>query len=162
MKSAFALPLALAFALLVGVPVSAAPPVVDTGAMDMDYVAFDPSPCPGIEIRDHEVLTYRMTSFSDKQGNPVRTHIYIEGTDNFYNPVRPDIVLSGHFTANIDINEVTGEQSEHGVPYHITVPGYGTVLVRAGRWIQAGQIAGKNSLLDPTDVAQLCSVLAGG
>jgi hypothetical protein len=39
MRFAFALPLALALVLLVGVPMSAAPPVVETGAMDMDYVA---------------------------------------------------------------------------------------------------------------------------
>ena len=161
MKSAFALPLALVFVLLVGVPVSAAPPVVETGAMEMDYVAFDPSPCPGTEIRDHEVLTYRMTTYSDKQGRPVRTQIHIEGTDSFYNPANPDVALSGHFTANISINDVTGETSEHGVPYHITVPGYGTVLVRAGLWFQDGQIAGKNSLLDPKDMVQFCSLLSG-
>lgn len=161
MKPAVVLALALVFALLIAVPASAAPPVVETGGMDMDYVAFDPSPCPGIEIRDHEVLTYRMTFFSDNQGNPVRTQIHIEGTDKFYNPANPDVVLSGHFVANFDINELTGEQSEHGVPYHITVPGYGTVLLRAGLWDFDGHTAGKDSLLDPQDMEQFCSLLAG-
>jgi hypothetical protein len=56
---------------------------------------------------------------------------------------------------------VTGELFETGVPYHITVPGYGTVLVRAGRWFGDGHLAGKDSLDDPQDVAQLCALLAG-
>jgi hypothetical protein len=36
----------------------------------------------------------------------------------FYNPAQPEIVLSGHFAANIEINDVTGETSEHGVLHH--------------------------------------------
>jgi hypothetical protein len=50
-----------------------------------------------------------------------------------------------------------------GAPYKITAPGYGTVLVLAGKWVTYpdGHIAGKDSLVDPKDVGQFCSILAG-
>jgi hypothetical protein len=165
MKPGFVLPLALAFALLVAVPVSAAPPVIVTGTFEVDYpVELDPWPCPGIEIWDHEVGTYRLTSYFDNEGNLLRIQAHYLGVDNFYNPANPDIVLSGHFSGTGEIDPNTEElMLIRGAPYHITVPGYGTVLVRAGRWLQYpnGQVAGKNSLLDPKDVAQFCSLLAG-
>ena len=50
-----------------------------------------------------------------------------------------------------------------GAPYKITAPGYGTVLVLAGKWVTYpdGHIAGKDSSVDPKDVGQFCSILAG-
>jgi hypothetical protein len=49
-----------------------------------------------------------------------------------------------------------------GAPYKITAPGYGTVLVRAGLVISPnGHVAGKDSFVDPKDVGQFCSILAG-
>jgi hypothetical protein len=161
MKPSFALLLATALVLLLAVPVSATPPVVQTGSGDIDYVAFDSEPCPGIVIRDHEVYTYTITSFFDNQGNLVRTQIHAIGTDNLYNPLNPDVVLSGHFVHNFLIDERTGEQTDFGVPYHITVPGYGTVLVEAGRWFPDGRSVGKHSFGDPKDLEQFCSLLAG-
>ena len=161
MKPPFALLLALAFVLLLAVPVSATPPVVETVSAEDDYVAFDNDPCPGLVIRDHEVYTYTKTSYFDDQGNLVRTQIHAVGTDNLYNPMNPDVVLSGHFVHNFLIDERTGEQTDFGIPYHITVPGYGTVFVEAGRWFPDGRRVGKQSSGDPKDMEQFCSLLAG-
>lgn len=161
MKPHFALLLALSLLLLLAVPVSAIAPVVQTGGEDVDYVAFDHDLCPGLVIHDHEVYTYSMTTFFDNQGNPVRTQIHVVGTDNFYNPMNPDVVLSGHFVHNVLIDERTGEWTDFGVPFHITVPGYGTVLVEAGRWFPDGRRVGKQSFSDPKDTEQFCSLLAG-
>jgi hypothetical protein len=51
-----------------------------------------------------------------------------------------------------------------GAPYKITAPGYGTVLVRAGRWVSYpdGHVAGKDSYVDPKDVEEFCSIPTGG
>ena len=152
--------LALVSVLLVAVPVSADRPIVVTVPHDIDY-AVEPQLCPGIEVRNHEVYTERVTYSLDNEGNLLRLVVHVEGTDNFYNPANPDVVLSGYFVANFAINELTGEQSEYGVPYHITVPGYGTVLVTAGRWFPGGRMVGKNSYLDSKDMAQFCALMAG-
>jgi hypothetical protein len=160
-KAKLVVPLALVFVLLAAVPVYAGAPVIVTGEIDEDYVAFDPSPCPGIEIRDHELTNYRLTFFSDNQGNPVRFQVHAEGTDNFYNPANPDVVLSGHYIHNALSDQLTGDWYDFGVPYHITVSGYGTVLQISGRWFPDGRMVGKNSLDDPKDVAQFCALLAG-
>lgn len=163
MKRVLILPLVLVLALLIAVPVSAGPPVIETGEFDIDFVPFDPSPCPGIEIHDPEVATYRMTSFFDNQGNLVRVRTHYIGVDHLYNPLNPDVVLTGSFSGSQEFDLRTGEESVSGLPFHITVPGYGTVLVRAGRWsvYPSGHLAGKDSLFDPEDMEQLCSLLAG-
>jgi hypothetical protein len=161
MKPAVVLPLALTLFLLLAIPVAAAPPVVETGTFEDDYVPWDPSPCPGIVVRDHEVGTYRLTTFFDNTGNPVRFQWYIEGFDNLYNPANPDVVLSGHFVHNVQFDARAGAESHTGIPIHITAPGYGTVMVLAGRWSQFpnGHLAGKDSFNSPTDMAQFCSLL---
>lgn len=161
MKAVRVFPLVLVVVLLVAAPVSAAPPVVETFEFEWDYVPFDRSPCPGIEIRDHEVGTYRVTSYSDNQGNVVRTQIQIAGTASLYNPANPEVVLSGSFVHNIFIDLRTAEVFHFGAPYHITAPGYGTVLVAAGRWFTDGRMVGKHSITSATDMEQLCSLLAG-
>jgi len=159
-----ALLLALASVLLVAVPVSADTPVVITNEYDVDY-KMGPQPCPGIEVWDHEVYTERITLYYDKEGNVVRAVVHVEGIDNFYNPLSPDVVLSGHFVGNVHFDPHTWEGHITGVLWHITVPGYGTVVVRAGRWLEKeypyGHIAGKDSFDSPQDMEQFCSLLAG-
>jgi hypothetical protein len=83
------------------------------------------------------------------------------GTDNFYNKADPDISLSGHFVHNVKYDLVANEEYHFGVPYHITVPGYGTVLVEAGRWFADGRVVGKHSFSDSQDMAQFCWLMAG-
>jgi hypothetical protein len=145
-------------------PASAGSPIVETIEVDDDVVAYDNTLCPGIVIRKHEVYTLRLTSYFDKQGNLNRIKGHVDGFDNFYNPANPDVVLSGHFVVNFEIDLLTGEiRPATGIPFHITAPGYGTVLVQAGRWViyPDGHVAGKDSMIDPKDVAQFCSIMAG-
>lgn len=89
----------------------------------------------------------------------MRQQIHATGTDNFYNPMNPSVVLSGHFVHNFWLNIRTGAVTENGVPYHINVPGYGTVLVEAGRWFADGRVVGKHSFSDSNDMTQFCSLL---
>ena len=140
-------------------PVLASAPVVEKHDVVLNYPMSD-QPCSNGEIWDYEVFTYTLTTFTDQQGNPQRISIHAVGTDNFYNPANPDLKLSGHFVHNFSVNLITGEVAEFGVPVHITVPGYGTVLVEAGRWFADGRIVGKHSFTDTSDIAQFCSILA--
>jgi hypothetical protein len=164
-RSAFVLSLGLVLALLVALPVAAAPPVVETGTYDHiwnPFGEFRDGICPGIEVLDHEVGAYRTTSFYDNEGNLLRVQTKYVGTDNLYNPANPGVVLSGHYAASTEYDARTGEVTGQGVPIHVTVPGYGTVMLRAGRWSPwPDHTAGKDSYASSTDLEQLCSCLAG-
>jgi hypothetical protein len=120
---------------------------------------------PGRKYLETRSFTIRLTSYFDNQGNVRRIQGHADGIDNYYNPDNPGVVLSGHFVANFEVDLQTGEfLSVTGVPYKITAPGYGTVFVRAGRWgvgFPDGHVSGKDSLVDPKDVEQFCSILAG-
>jgi hypothetical protein len=111
------------------------------------------------------MFTERLTLQYDNMGNLKRIHAHVDGVDNFYNFDKPGVVLSGHFVGNFEVDPKTWELlSATGVPYHITAPGYGTVLVGAGRWevtYPDGHVAGKDSNIDPKDVEQFCSIMAG-
>lgn len=156
--------LALLLALVAAAPVSAAPPVVEIIEGDIDYLV-DIINCPDIEVWDHETYTIKITSYYDDQGVLLRAHQHFSGTDNLYNPANPGVVLTGHFAGSGNYNARTGIWYYSGLPFHITVPGYGTVMVRAGRWYGPdypyGHLAGKDSLLSPQDMEQLCSCLSG-
>jgi len=90
--------------------------------------------------------------------------IHFVGADNFYNPLNPDGVLSGSFSATAEVDLQTGEYiNTRSLPVHITIPGYGTALVRAGFWSRYPDthLAGKDSFEDPDDLAAFCAYLAG-
>lgn len=162
MKRLVVLPLALVLALLLVVPASADAPVVETYTGTDDYM-IEYQPCPGIEIWDDESYTLRFTTWFDAEGVPTRIKIHGWGVDSLYNPADPDVRLSKQFVGNLDVDLATGAWvNGRGVPFHITVPGFGTVMVRAGRWTvyPVNHVAGKDSLNDPKDIAQLCSLLA--
>ncbi len=163
MKPAFVLPLVFVMMFVMVAPAFAGPPVVNTYNVDVTG-PFEDNPCPSENIWKHEVYTVRETLYFDQQGNLTRIKGLVDGIDSFYNTDNPGVVLSGHFVVNFEVDLQTGEfQSVTGVPYHITAPGYGTVLVLAGKWVAYpdGHIAGKDSLVDPKDVGQFCSILAG-
>ena len=164
MKPTVVLMLVFVMMFVTVTPASAGSPVVELIEVDDDVVAYDNTLCPGIVIRKHEVYTLRLTNYFDKQGNLKLIKGYADGFDNYYNPANPDVVLSGHFVVNFEIDLQTGEiRPATGIPFHITAPGYGTVLVLAGRWVvyPDEHVAGKDSLIDPKDVAQFCSIMAG-
>ena len=158
-----ALLLALLFALLLAVPVSADGPITDDGVWEDTYQPFGDI-CPGIEVWDHEVLTFRQWIYLDKEGNIKSIKMHMVGMDTFYSPQNPGVVLSGSFSGNAEVDLETGEFiNARGVPLHITIPGYGTALVRAGFWSHYpdDHKAGKDSFEDPDDIAAFCAYLAG-
>jgi hypothetical protein len=164
MKRTVVLMLVFVMMFVIVAPASAASPVVNTYEVDNNYVVYDNTLCPGISISKHEVFTVRETLYFDKQGNLNRIKVHADGIDSFYNTANPGVVLSGHFMVNFEVDPVTGEfLPGTGVSFHITAPGYGTVLVQAGRWVNFpdGHIAGKDSFVDPKDVEQFCSILGG-
>ncbi len=163
MKPAVILPLALVLLFLMVAPAYAGPPVVVTTEYEVDYAIYDNTLCPGIVVMDREVYTQRLTFYYDKDGNTTKILLHGDGYDNLYNADNPnDIVLSAHFTANGELDPATFDIVKiTGAPYHFVSPGYGTVLLRAGRWELSypdGQVAGKNSYNDPKDIAQFCSL----
>lgn len=165
MKPRLVLPLAIVLVLLLVVPASAEPPVIVTGEAVEDFPPYVPSPCPGFEVWDREVYTFRQTSFFDNDGNLLRIETHYIGTDNFYNPANPGVELSGHFSGTLEYDARTGEMTARGLAVNITVPGYGVVLMRSGLWASFPNpdihVAGKDSLEDPKDMEQFCSLLAG-
>jgi hypothetical protein len=161
MKPAFILPLALVFALLIVVPVAADRPVVQVYEWTGNSEMTDPRSCAGIEVWDRSVGTTYETSYFDNQGNLRRILTHYTGTDNLYNPLNTGVELSGHFSVHVLYDARTGEETIWGHPYGITVPGYGTVAVVAGRMFPDGRFVGRNSFADPKDMEQLCSLLAG-
>lgn len=143
--------------------VSAKAPVGESGSMDLNYL-IEPLLCLGIEVWDHEVLTYHQTTYFDNQGNPTIIKVLYQGVDNFYNPLKPDLVLSGKFTGTIEFDPYTGAAIRaFGLPVHINLPGNGTVLLRAGLWGSYPDLhlAGKDSSNDPKDIGLFCSLMAG-
>jgi hypothetical protein len=162
MKPAFVLPLVFVMMFVMVAPASAGPPDVNTYYID-ETSPYQDNPCPGVNIWKHEVYTVRETLYFDKQGYVKSINGHADGIDSFYNPANPDVVLSGHFVVNFEVDPQTGEYLRiTGAYYHITAPGYGTVLVRAGLVISPnGHVAGKDSFVDPKDVGQFCSILAG-
>jgi hypothetical protein len=117
MKTAkIAVLLALALMLLAAVPVSAGAPEVITGTDDIDY-AEPEGFCPGFEVRNHEIYSYRIKTWFDDEGNVLRSEAYYEGVDNLYNPGNPGVVVSGHFVASGHYDARTGKDYITGVPY---------------------------------------------
>ena len=162
-RLSFVLLLVLVFPLLVAVPVSAAPPVFESGSFAEDSAVFDVSPCD-FEVRDYEVANIRQTSYFDNEGNLVRVKMHLSGTDRVYNAENPEFFLTGSFAGSGEVDLETGELVfVSSIPWQITAPGYGTVLVRAGRWLHFpdDQVAGRNSFVIASDIAQLCEALGG-
>jgi hypothetical protein len=161
-KRVIALLLVLGITFIIAIPVSAAPPVVEAWSEVVDH----PVPevvCPGIEVWNNEEIDWRLMGWYDSEGDLVMMEGRISGTDNFYNPANPHVVLSGKFSINYHYDVRTGKDYVTGIPWHITVPGYGAVLIRSGRWFKYPEfhLAGKDSFANPTDLAQFCSCLAG-
>ncbi len=161
MKRTVAVALALVFVLMLAIPASAGAPTRENITYDLNSPLWDPSPCPGLDVRLREVGTGAVTYFYDAQGNLKYFRIMAQGTDYVFNAVTPDIVLTGHFSAEVVFDANGVPQYELGRILQVTVPGYGTVVFRAGRWnVVTGQFLGNNSLDNPKDVAQMCSLLA--
>ena len=161
MKTAkMAVLLALVFMLLAAVPVSAAPPVVEYWVYDDDSVLAD-SPCD-FPVWDHEVCDARTTSFYDNEGNLVRFTWFFKGTNVFYNPANPGVVLVGQSAATFHFDVAEGTVFESGGT-KTTLPGYGTVMMYVGHgWdFTSGPRVGNWTFDNPKDQEQFCAYMAG-
>lgn len=164
MKPAVVLPLAFVLLLLMVIPVSAAPPIIETGHWDFPPVEVWPGICPGIVVIDHEVIDYRYTTYFDNQGNVKSIRLFVQGTQTYYNEANPEVQLIGKSAGSGDIDLNTGlYRTVSGLVSNLTYPGYGTVLVVSGHWeiYPDGHVGGKYSIEDPEDIEQFCSLLSG-
>lgn len=161
MKPAVVLTLAFVLLLLMVAPAYAGPPDIVTGTFTLDYEPI-PGICPDFPVYQLEVGTYREAYFYDNQGNLIRMKGHYAATDEWYNYNDPTKRLIGPLNASIEVDFVTGETTAQGVLTGVRVPGYGTVLMWAGRLVSSpgGRFVGKYSPADPKDREQFCALLA--
>ena len=99
---------------------------------------------PIVECGDYEVWTAAttretVTTFFDRDDNPVRLRVSFHITDAiYYNSEYPDIYIQQGASGtgeNIQgrINLVTGAEQWTGSPFRITLPGIGVLYKEAGR-----------------------------
>lgn len=146
---------------LVAMPAAADAPVVDKGTNEGDDIT---DLCPGLEIHDHYIVTGESKAWYDAAGGLLKGIAEWKGEDNFYNAARPEVVLSGHYAGTYHIQELGNINMSVGIAYHITIPGYGDVLLVAGMDLFTGPDVvhkGHNSLSNPADLAVFCAYLAG-
>jgi len=153
--------LLLLVAAVLAVPVSAAPPVIETGEGEWEGLKF-PDLCPGFEVWDHMVYRYRATTYFAKDGEMSQFIIHYWGSDGLYNPENPGVALGGNFDVMMRYDPASNQWYDSGIDFQITVPGYGAVILVAGRFLgdPGVHINGKNSFLNPADIEQFCSFLA--
>jgi hypothetical protein len=131
MQAKVIVPLALVFVLLAAVPIQAAPPVVETGELNLEVPAYE---CPGFDVYDHVVGTLRTTSFYDNDDTLLKVTLKAVGTDNLYNYDNPTgRVLTGHFTSVDTFNGKGDRISTNGTFLSITIPPGGKVVQISGR-----------------------------
>ena len=105
--------------------------------------------------------TFRITVFSDQDGNAVRVTLHSNDVATATNPTNGN-TLTGHEVADIRANLVRGTEAHTGLPIHFNVPG-GSALVDAGRIVvdQNGVvtfISGNHEFLGG-DLAGFCAAL---
>jgi len=166
MKRIMVFVLVLVLTLLVAIPVYAAPPTVETGAGEVNVLKF-PSLCQGFEVWDHMVYSYRTTNYFNNDGTLTKSTTHYVGTDELYNPANPGVVLNDKFNVTVRYDAVKNQWSGSGIDFHVNVPGYGALLMLAGRWLNLDpdgnliHLNGKDSFANPADIAKFCSCLAG-
>lgn len=111
--------------------VSAAPPVVETFTNEGSF-SFA-GPCPnGVTLVETFTEEVRVTTFFDKEGNPVRAQTTINFVGVVTNPVTGQSVEdASHQTIIEDLEE--GTVTQVGLVFSATVPGVGVVFHDVGR-----------------------------
>jgi hypothetical protein len=144
---------------------SAIPPdTVDLGTDTGDELLVK---CGTFDIRDDFVVEGTMTTFYDRNGEPVRIRFHFRYVDRFYNSETGKEYTAT--TANtIDFVDVqSGQLDAMGLEYLLTVPGVGVVILDAGKLIETadGEVvfeSGKHQILgNETDTDKFCAALAG-
>jgi len=109
----------------------------------------------------------RVTFFSDENNNPMAVEYQIKYTGITTN-TGTGTTVPDHTVVN-GRRLLTGERDNHGVYYHVNVPGAGVVTLVAGRvtWDDEGNISfiagpGMYEMFkDPGELAMLCETMAG-
>ena len=124
--------LVAAFALL-ALPLlaAAAPPVIQTFHDEGSFVFA--GPCPnGVTLVGTFTEDVRVTTFFDKEGNPVRELIKVDYVGVVTNPETGESVENpSHTTIIVDL--VEGTETQVGLIFKATVPGEGVVFHDVGR-----------------------------
>ena len=118
-------------------------------------------------IRDEYEVLGKATTYYDSNGDPVRIRYDFEAVDRFYNSDTDKEYTSTHANTMDFENLKTGEFEAHGVEYLLTIPGFGEVLLDAGKLIfdkkkDVTFESGQHQILgsDPADMDKLCEALA--
>lgn len=109
--------------------------------METNYFedAFPIVGCADYEVWTVSTVRERVTTFFDRDDNPVRVRASLHISDAFYyNSENPDIYIQQGASGTgeniqIRINLVTGEEQYTGSPFRITLPGIGVLYKEAGR-----------------------------
>jgi hypothetical protein len=125
--------LAVVVVAMLTLPVSilAAQPVVET-FYNEDSFTFA-GPCPnGVILEGSFSERLRITTFFDKDGNPIRVQIKIDVSGVVTNPVNGQSVSNpSHQMVTLDLIE--GTETVAGLVYSVTVPGVGVAFHDVGR-----------------------------
>jgi hypothetical protein len=155
--------LVLALLLLAAVPVSAgAPPLIEDWTYDVT-AQWEWAPCD-FPVMEHEVLRARTKTFADDTGKKVHLVISFHGGSTFSTPVNPGFELETKIASAVFRWDEAGQRwSVTGVSGHVTIPGYGAVLLRSGKWSDYpfGHDAGKDTFESEEDSQAFCAYLAG-
>src|SRR5215211_344874 len=117
--------------------------------------------------RDAYVVIGTATTYYDSSGDPDRIRYDFQAVDRFYNSKTGTEYIS-HHANTMDFEDLkTGEFEAHGVEYLLTVPGFGNVILDAGKLIfdkkkNVTFASGQHQILgsDPVDTKKLCEALA--
>jgi hypothetical protein len=119
--------------------------------------------CGDFKIIVNGVGTIRLTTFFDRNGNPIRVALHGVYNGTMTNSVTGFSLADAPSVANITYDLVDGTQTNVGAFFTVTGPGHGAILIEAGRIVFDGNgppvfIAGPH--LPPNEtIGTLCDAL---
>ena len=127
-----ALVFAAAFCLISGsFTVSADGPLIEEFEYVVDHEVI--ANCGDFQIIADGSGRNRITTFLDREGNPIRVAFQGRYFGTMTNSVTGFYILDSPSVANITLDLVEGTQINIGAFFTVTLPGQGTILIDAGR-----------------------------
>jgi hypothetical protein len=141
--------------------VNADGPYVETSDFVVTHDLF--GHCGDFDIFADGSGTTRLSTFFDRDGNPIRVVFQGRYKGTLTNSVTGAYLLDSPSVANIMIDLVAGTQTNIGAFFTVTLPGQGKVLIDAGRIVFDGSgapifIAGPHRPPD-AQIATICDAL---